>query len=156
MSQAGNTEVCFSSRRRRCQVGEVALTGEWQVPAGRIPKATESGATACVSGHVGAGAMPGRRRAASIPRVPLCWHYPASLRTPEECRDPQNGADLGQGVRPCLQAGRLFSLHLPSPSFRCAQQSPPKTTAHLGTTATALVGISDIFWITKILRASSG
>lgn len=27
--------------------------GEWQVPAGRVPKATESGATACVSGHVG-------------------------------------------------------------------------------------------------------
>lgn len=26
--------------------------GEWQVPVGRVPKATESGATACVSRHV--------------------------------------------------------------------------------------------------------
>lgn len=155
MSHAGNAEVCFSSRRRPCQAGEVALTGEWQVPARQIPKATKSGATACVSGHVGAGAVPRRRRAASIPRVPPSWHYPTSLRTLEECRDPQNGTDLGQGIRPCLQAGRLFSLHLPSPSFRCAQQSPPKTTAHSETTVTALVGLSDIFWITKILRASS-
>lgn len=52
--------------------------GEWQVPAGRVPKATESGATACASGHVGARAVPGRPRAASLPGVPLSWSYPAA------------------------------------------------------------------------------
>ena len=50
--------------------------GEWQVPAGQVPKATESGATACVYGHVGAGVMPRRPRAASLPGVPLSWRYP--------------------------------------------------------------------------------
>lgn len=76
--QAGNTEGRSSSSRRPCQVGEAALTGEWQVPAGRVPKATESGATACVSGHVGTRAVPGRPRAASLPGVPLSWRYPAA------------------------------------------------------------------------------
>lgn len=47
--------------------------GERQVPAGRVPKATESGAAACVSGHVGAGAVPGRPGAASLPGAPLSW-----------------------------------------------------------------------------------
>lgn len=69
--QAGNTEGCSSSRRQSCQVGEAALTGEWQVPAGRVLKATESGATACVFGHVGAGASPWRPTAASLPEMPV-------------------------------------------------------------------------------------
>lgn len=128
MGQAGNTEGCSSSRRRPCQAGEAALTGEWQVPAGRIPKATESGATACVSGHVGAGAVPGRPRAASLPGVPLSWRYPAAPRpkAPNECGAPPRCADLGQGAGPCLQTRRLFSFHLPSPSFRGVRQSPPR------------------------------
>lgn len=78
--QAGNTEGCSSSRRQPCQVGEAALTGNWQVPARRVPKGTESGATACVSGHVGAGAQPGRPGAASLPRVSLSWHCPMALQ----------------------------------------------------------------------------
>lgn len=72
-----------SSSGRPCQVGEAALTGEWQVPAGRVPKATESGATASVSGHVGARAVPGRPGAASLPGVPLSWRYPAA-RQPKD------------------------------------------------------------------------
>lgn len=81
--QAGNTEGRSSSSGRPCQVGEAALTGEWQVPAGRVPKATESGATASVSGHVGARAVPGRPGAASLPGVPLSWRYPAA-RQPKD------------------------------------------------------------------------
>lgn len=56
---------------------------EWQVPAGQVPKATESGVIACVFGHVGAGAMPGRPRAASLPRVPLSWRY-SEARQPKD------------------------------------------------------------------------
>lgn len=82
---------------------------------------------------------------------------PTCLRTSEECRAPPSGADLGQGVRHSLQTKRLFSLYL-----LCLLVSevlsilPPKTTAHMGPAATALIGISDISWITKTLRVPTG
>lgn len=62
--------------------------------------------------------------------------------TPEECRAPPSGTDLAQGVGPCLQARRGFSLHLPSPGFGSARQSPPETTAYSRPAATALVGMA--------------
>lgn len=90
--------------------------GEWQVPAGRVPKATESGATACVSGHVGAGAVPGRPGAASLPGVPLSWRYPAACPP----RDPRGRQSLpparparGTGLMLSFEAERSFSLHPP-------------------------------------------
>lgn len=52
--------------------------------------------------------------------------WPASLRTPEECGAPPSGTDLGQGVRPSLQARRFFfSLHLLSPSSGGGAQPSP-------------------------------
>lgn len=111
--QAGNTEGCSSARRCPCQVREAALMGEWQVPAGRVPKATESGATACVSGHVGAGAVPGRPGAASLPGAPLSWRYPAA-RPPE---DPRGRQSLPQPApQGALASGSALRLKDCSPS----------------------------------------
>lgn len=52
---------------------------QWQVPDRQVPKGTASGATSCVSRHVGAGVQPGRPGAASLPRVPLSWRCPTAL-----------------------------------------------------------------------------
>lgn len=126
--QAGNTRGCSSARRWPCQVREAALTGEWQVPAGRVPKATESGATACVSGHVGAGAA-GRPGAASLPGVPLSWRYPqpAHLETPEEGRASPARPARGTGLMLSFEAERSFSLHphLLDPELPSRAHIPP-------------------------------